>query len=352
MTVVLLRRLAPLVLVVLASSGSPAQAPIDVNRLGPQVGDRVPDFRLTDQHGKVWTRDAIMGPKGAMLVFSRSLDWCPFCKTQAAELQTRVNTLKAQGLGLAFITYDPTAIAADFAKRRGITYPILFDAGSKTIRTYGILNTTVPATDARSYGIPFPGTFLVDPSGRVTARFFEETHRERNTVSTILLGLGAAGATTQASRLETEHLTANAYLSDEVVAPGTLFSLVFDITPAPGIHVYAPGAAYRVVRFVAAPEPLLEAKPVEYPASEIYHFTPLDERVPVYQKPFRLTQRLMVSPAPEHRDAVTKLSTLVIRGTLEYQACSDTVCFTPRSIPVSRTVKVRALDTETPTVSR
>lgn len=48
---------------------------IDVTRLGPQVGQVVPDFRLQDAQGKAWTRDSIMGPKGAMLVFSRSADW-------------------------------------------------------------------------------------------------------------------------------------------------------------------------------------------------------------------------------------------------------------------------------------
>jgi hypothetical protein len=48
---------------------------IDVSRLGPQVGQVVPNFRLEDGQGKVWTRDSIMGPKGAMLVFLRSADW-------------------------------------------------------------------------------------------------------------------------------------------------------------------------------------------------------------------------------------------------------------------------------------
>jgi hypothetical protein len=48
---------------------------IDVSKLGPQVGERVPDFNLKDQSGKVWTRQSIMGPKGAMLVFLRSADW-------------------------------------------------------------------------------------------------------------------------------------------------------------------------------------------------------------------------------------------------------------------------------------
>lgn len=48
---------------------------IDVSKLGPQVGERVPDFSLPDQNGKSWNLKSIMGPKGAMLVFIRSADW-------------------------------------------------------------------------------------------------------------------------------------------------------------------------------------------------------------------------------------------------------------------------------------
>ena len=48
---------------------------IDVSKLGPQVGERVPDFSLKDQNGKLWALQSIMGPKGAMLVFERSADW-------------------------------------------------------------------------------------------------------------------------------------------------------------------------------------------------------------------------------------------------------------------------------------
>ena len=48
---------------------------IDVSKLGPQVGGRVPDFSLKDQNGTTQTLHSIMGPKGAMLVFIRSADW-------------------------------------------------------------------------------------------------------------------------------------------------------------------------------------------------------------------------------------------------------------------------------------
>ena len=49
--------------------------PIDVSALGPQVGERVPDFSLPDQHGRVQTLQSVMGEKGAMILFHRSADW-------------------------------------------------------------------------------------------------------------------------------------------------------------------------------------------------------------------------------------------------------------------------------------
>lgn len=48
---------------------------IDVSKLGPQVGERVPDFNLVDQSGKTRNLRSIMGARGAMLVFIRSADW-------------------------------------------------------------------------------------------------------------------------------------------------------------------------------------------------------------------------------------------------------------------------------------
>jgi hypothetical protein len=52
-----------------------ARARVDVSKLGPQVGQRVPDFRLVDQSGNEQTLQSIMGQRGAMLVFLRSADW-------------------------------------------------------------------------------------------------------------------------------------------------------------------------------------------------------------------------------------------------------------------------------------
>ena len=50
-------------------------AQVDINALGPQVGQPAVAFRLTDQRGVARTLDTVAGPKGTMLVFFRSADW-------------------------------------------------------------------------------------------------------------------------------------------------------------------------------------------------------------------------------------------------------------------------------------
>ena len=55
--------------------GAVAQDLPDVDQFGPQLGDVVPAFSLPDQSGQAQTVESIMGPQGAMLVFSRSADW-------------------------------------------------------------------------------------------------------------------------------------------------------------------------------------------------------------------------------------------------------------------------------------
>ena len=42
---------------------------------GPEVGQAVPAFSLSDQTGTMQTLQSVMGPKGVLLVFYRSADW-------------------------------------------------------------------------------------------------------------------------------------------------------------------------------------------------------------------------------------------------------------------------------------
>jgi Thiol:disulfide interchange protein DsbD, N-terminal len=83
------------------------------------------------------------------------------------------------------------------------------------------------------------------------------------------------------------------------------------------------------------PPPGVRMAPIRYPASEMYHFKPLNERVPVYQKPFTLQVEGVPEATPEARKALAGKTELVVSGTLDYQACDDTICYNPESLPLT-----------------
>jgi len=286
------------------------------------------------------------------------------------ELQDRLKELRAQGLGVVAISYDSEEALRDFSRRRNITFPLLSDDDSAVITEFGILNTVAAeavgpnrdnpdvAADAAKYvsvfgasqmiiGTPFPGTFLLDGQGRVSSRFFEEFYRERNTTANVMLKLGKGLSPIEAVEGSTAHLKLTAYPSNPNITVGTRFSVAIEIEPNENIHLYAPGAdqmGYRVVEFTLAEVPHIRFEPVELPDSEIYHFEPLDERVPVYQRPFRLLREAVVSGEPEAAEALAGIDALTLTGTLNYQACDDKICFDPVSVPLSFTLDVETLD--------
>jgi hypothetical protein len=75
-------------------------------------------------------------------------------------------------------------------------------------------------------------------------------------------------------------------------------------------------------------------------------FKPLNERVPVYQKPFRLLQELVLEVTPQAEAAFRARKELMVGGTLEYQACDDKVCFNPVALPLTWTLAVTPNITE------
>jgi hypothetical protein len=68
--------------------------------------------------------------------------------------------------------------------------------------------------------------------------------------------------------------------------------------------------------------------------------------VQVYQRPFRIVQDALIDPSAQAQAALKDVSSLTIKGVLNYQACDDKLCFTPQSVPLTWTVSLRQLDRE------
>lgn len=152
---------------------------------------------------------------------------------------------------------------------------------------------------------------------------------------------GLFNRTGSAIEHETPHLSLRASLSREEVPPGGRITVAVDVTPKPGMHVYAPGSHYRAFALVLEKHPLLHVGDAVYPEPALYLFEPLNEAVLVYSKPFRLARAVTAGRTPEERAKLRKQKTLTLAGTIEYQACDDRVCYLPASIPVSWSVRIQ-----------
>jgi peroxiredoxin Q/BCP len=103
------------------------------------------------------------------------------------QLQADLRDIEAAGLTLVAISYDSVSDLAKFAEKRKITFPLLSDAGSKTISAYGLLNQEA---EGKAVGIPYPGTILVDRAGVIRAKLFQEGFRDRHSAKELIKAAG------------------------------------------------------------------------------------------------------------------------------------------------------------------
>ena len=233
------------------------------------------------------------------------------------------------------ITYDSPEAIKDFTRRLGIAVPILSDPDSKIIRDFGILNTNVPQSSFQ-YGIPFPGTYTLDTAGVVTAKYFEDTYRERVTPNFILSRqFGDAGI--PHSQVRTDHLTLTSYVSDDKVYAGNRVSLILDIELPAKMHLYAPGVkGYRPVEFQLDAHANVRFVNTNFPNATIMNLPVIKERVPVYSGKVRITRDVILGTD----DAMRKESNIELTGAFIYQACDDKICYLETKIPLKFSLAV------------
>jgi hypothetical protein len=153
---------------------------------------------------------------------------------------------------------------------------------------------------------------------------------------------GPANPFGEPTRASTPHLTVESRISHASAAPGTRLTVTLDVTPRRTMHVYAPGKHdYQVVGLTIDPQPWATLEPTKYPASEKYHFAPLNETVEVYSQAFRLTREVTLLDTPAARQALEGQSSVTVSGRLEYQACDDKVCYSPSKVPVTFVVTLK-----------
>jgi peroxiredoxin len=319
-----------------------------------QPGAAIPKFELKDQAGNTQTFDSLKGSNGLLLIFSRSADWCPYCKSQLIDFEGSRKNFESKGIHVASVTYDSPEVLKTFAQRKNINFELLSDPDSKIIDAFGVRNLEVTGTQA---GIAIPNYYLIGPDGVIRNRWEEDTLQSRVTANYFyetLFGAGSAIPARSKIRAQAPHLNITVTQSDQHSAPGARIKLTVQLEPGKDTHVYAPGAetnGYHALKLTLDSSELYTASSAVYPKSTILEFPKLHEKVPVFESKTVLTQDVTAVRSQKSLAEFSAHPELTIHGSLEYQACTSTVCFPPEKVPVSWTLNVRPDDLDTIRVS-
>ena len=154
-----------------------------------------------------------------------------------------------------------------------------------------------------------------------------------------LVMLAAASPSAQVLVLKpppVQRVTVLATVETPAVHPGGTATLVAEITPNPSIHVYAHGAkGFTPVTMAVSKTAKLVAGQPAYPAAELLASPGLDERVPVYSRPFRIVQPVTIARTAVAGEVVHVL------GTITYESCDDRLCYPSSVVPVSWALTIR-----------
>ena len=234
----------------------------------------------------------------------------------------------------------------NFADRQHITYSLLSDPESKIIRAFGILNETVMPGTA-FYGIPYPGTYIIDPQGKVVSKYFEDDFRERTSATDILAR--EFGQSVEAARgvVESRHLRIMTAASTPVARPGHRIVLNLKIELKPGMHVYAPGVqGYIPIDWKLDDGPATKLHSFAYPPSRVMHLKAIGESVPVYRGRVQLTREITFGSDDALKPLVSSSGELVVKGSFRYQACDDRECYLPQTVPLEWRFQFQGLERE------
>jgi peroxiredoxin len=161
--------------------------------LGPPVGIKAPDIgtRL-DQTGKPRTLADVTGENGLVLMFFRSADWCPYCQAQLIDVNGGVAEIEKRGYRVAALSYDSPEILQTFTAKRHIAFTFLSDPKSEVIDLYKLRDPQYPQ-GSRAYGVPRPIIFVLDKTGVIKAKLYEEGFKVRPPVTAVISTLDELG---------------------------------------------------------------------------------------------------------------------------------------------------------------
>lgn len=130
-----------------------------------KVGDKAPDFSVTDQNGKVHTLADYSGKILAIYFYPK--DMTPGCTAQACDLRDHETVLMKKNIQVIGVSADDEKRHAKFAEKYELPFPLLADTDLTMIKAYGVWGPK------KFMGKEYEGihrtTFVIDEKGIIKA---------------------------------------------------------------------------------------------------------------------------------------------------------------------------------------
>lgn len=166
---------------------------LDGGKIGPAVGEQMPDFLLPDQQGRLISLESLLAAGPVVISMNRG-HWCPYCKLDLRAMAQIEPDIRRLGAKLVSIMpekaqYTKKAIAAnefpfpiltDVDLSYALSLGIIFWVGAEVKRVYEKLGIDLERFQGnKSYFLPVAAKFVVGRDGVVRAREVNVNFRER-----------------------------------------------------------------------------------------------------------------------------------------------------------------------------
>jgi len=128
-----------------------------------RVGQKAPDFTLTDQNGKQHTLSSYLGKR--VLLYFYPADNTPGCTKEACGFRDKSLQAEEKNLVILGVSKDTVESHKNFSGKYSLTFPLLSDTDKKVIGMYGAYGLK------KMMGKEYMGilriSFLINPKGEI-----------------------------------------------------------------------------------------------------------------------------------------------------------------------------------------
>lgn len=159
-----------------------------------EVGDKIPDLKLTDAGSSEFDLIKEVTKKPVALVFYRG-GWCPYCNAQLKDYQKTERQLIDLGYRIVAVSPDNPEHLAKTSTDQELNYLLISDSKMEAAKAFGVAfqlpediidkylnqyNLDLKAYSGEShYQLPVPAVFLIGTDGTIKFRHYDPDYKKR-----------------------------------------------------------------------------------------------------------------------------------------------------------------------------